>query len=499
MSAPVASPVARLPRLVAGQSSWSLPLNDYAVLELARLLVLDEVEEREALAAQLMSVDPAVTLWVACAASSAGEVGWEADTGPSCVVDLAVWLARFAERCLSWSAGDTTESRAEPASRARWGELAADAVAVGNLAAGPIADDDVAAEAFLLGLLHNAADWLRTCGPRVSIAKQQSGCLPGWLVTRLRERSRSSRSEPMRHVVRAAQVWRESGRQSRQLEGIELGDAFRARQRWKAPPRSTQSQCHLLAGLSHRLGRLEHLERDYSRALEQEKLAALGELAYGASHEINNPLANISTRAQALMLDEPDPERRRMLAIINTQAFRANEMIADMMLFARPPELVREQVDLVALVEALVGELAEEADLQGTRLTRSGITDPLPTSVDRTQLTMALRAIVINSLQALGAEGEVDVAVKRARAGGDGGAPCSCIAVEDTGPGIPPHVRRHLFDPFYSGREAGRGLGLGLAKCWRVVSLHGGRIDVTSAPRQGTIFSVTLPLETASR
>ena len=127
------------------------------------------------------------------------------------------------------------------------------------------------------------------------------------------------------------------------------------------------------------------------------------------------------------------------------------------------------------------------------------MTDPLPASVDRTQLTMALRAIVINSLQALGAEGDVDVAVKRARAGGDGGAPCACIAVEDTGPGIPPHVRRHLFDPFYSGREAGRGLGLGLAKCWRVVSLHGGRIDVTSAPRQGTIFSVTLPLETASR
>ena len=75
--------------------------------------------------------------------------------------------------------------------------------------------------------------------------------------------------------------------------------------------------------------------------LEQAKLDALKELAYGASHEINNPLANISARAQTLLRDEPDPERRRALEAIQQQALRAHEMISDLMLFARPPRLAR--------------------------------------------------------------------------------------------------------------------------------------------------------------
>jgi hypothetical protein len=65
--------------------------------------------------------------------------------------------------------------------------------------------------------------------------------------------------------------------------------------------------------------------------------------------------------------------------------------------------------------------------------------------------------------------------------------------VADNGPGIGPDVRRHLFDPFYSGREAGRGLGFGLPKCWRIARSHGGRIDVESTPGRGATFVVTLP------
>jgi signal transduction histidine kinase len=68
------------------------------------------------------------------------------------------------------------------------------------------------------------------------------------------------------------------------------------------------------------------------------------------------------------------------------------------------------------------------------------------------------------------------------------------IAISDTGPGIPPEVRRHIFDPFYSGREAGRGLGLGLSKCWRIVTMHGGRLDVESTGA-GSRFTIHLPAQ----
>ncbi len=67
------------------------------------------------------------------------------------------------------------------------------------------------------------------------------------------------------------------------------------------------------------------------------------------------------------------------------------------------------------------------------------------------------------------------------------------VEVRDTGPGISEEVRRHMFDPFYSGREAGRGLGLGLSKCWRVIEVHGGKIEVRSEIGKGTTFVVLLP------
>ena len=80
-------------------------------------------------------------------------------------------------------------------------------------------------------------------------------------------------------------------------------------------------------------------EPRYSPAdLEREKLASLKQFAYGLSHEINNPLTNISMRAQALLASEKDPDRRRALEAINAQAFRAFEMLADLMLFAHPPQ-----------------------------------------------------------------------------------------------------------------------------------------------------------------
>src|SRR5262245_8539805 len=111
---------------------------------------------------------------------------------------------------------------------------------------------------------------------------------------------------------------------------------------------------------------------DFAASLEAARLEALYHFAYGWSHEINNPLANLATRAQTLLLDEKDPERRRRLATINQQAFRAHEMIADLMLFARPPALRLEETDLTQLADTVVAELQDIAREQGTKLTRTG-------------------------------------------------------------------------------------------------------------------------------
>ena len=134
------------------------------------------------------------------------------------------------------------------------------------------------------------------------------------------------------------------------------------------------------------------LDPHFAAALEQAKLEALYQFAYGLSHEINNPLANIATRAQTLLIDEKDPERRRKLAVINQQAFRAHEMIADLMLFARPPALRLEPVDLVDLASRVIAELQPTAREQATALLVAGDTGPLVCSADPTHLSAALRA-----------------------------------------------------------------------------------------------------------
>lgn len=246
-----------------------------------------------------------------------------------------------------------------------------------------------------------------------------------------------------------------------------------------------------LLRLAARLAPLESLQKDFARRLETEKLLAMKELAYGAGHEINNPLANISVRAQTLIKQEHDPERRRMLAAINGQVYRAHEMIADLMLFAQPPKLTPAETDLQALMQRTVTGLLPDAARQNSTLIVQPAETPLVVNVDPVQLALALHAMIINSLEAMGQGGRIELQARLQRAAG--GKEWAKIRICDDGPGITEEVRRHLFDPFYSGREAGRGLGFGLSKCWRIVTAHGGRIDVESLPGQGACFVILLP------
>jgi signal transduction histidine kinase len=232
-------------------------------------------------------------------------------------------------------------------------------------------------------------------------------------------------------------------------------------------------------------------ETDFQRQLEIEKLEALAEFAAGAAHEINNPLAVIAGRAQLLLRGERDPDRRRELAVINGQAMRIHEMIADLMLFARPPRPQAANCDVAALVASLVAEILPKAIERDIKLLFDAPDGPLVILADAIQLAVALKAIVDNALAVLMPGGTINIVVRRNE--DDGQETEAEIVIRDTGPGISPEVRRHLFDPFYSGRGAGRGLGMGLAKCWRIVTNHRGRIDVESSPGRGAAFTIRLP------
>jgi len=232
------------------------------------------------------------------------------------------------------------------------------------------------------------------------------------------------------------------------------------------------------------------LREQFGRAVAEARLEAMRELAYGAGHEINNPLANIATRAQALLLEETDPERRRRLSTIVDQSFRARDMIGGLMLFARPPKPQLELVDLGGIIAAVIESVRGQAAARGGRFEYSPPPMPLSVFVDRVQVEEAIRVVVVNAFEAVATGGRVVLEATRRPAEAGGG--CE-VTVADDGRGMSFEAARRAFDPFYSGREAGRGAGLGLSKAWRLVEASGGTVLLESRPGHGTRVSVVLP------
>lgn len=242
-----------------------------------------------------------------------------------------------------------------------------------------------------------------------------------------------------------------------------------------------------LGALDARLKRIDQLESDFQAEVEKEKIAAMRQLAYGASHEVNNPLANISTRAQALLRDETDQKRRDRLMTIDAQAFRAHDMISNLMKFARPPrpQFTREQ--LFPVVERVLRRLTELARIQETEI-EVEVDTAIYFDVDKNQLEEVLFEVIQNAMEALRRGGKI-----RVKADWNAGESPLTINIMDDGPGISNEVRRHIFDPFFSGREAGRGLGFGLSKAWRLMELHEGTIRIKDVD-QGANIELQFPI-----
>jgi signal transduction histidine kinase len=353
---------------------------------------------------------------------------------------------------------------------------------------------DVAAH---LARLVVAATWFEMPGERTeSTIISSAGQLPASvevMLGELRSTSSASQERPAAGFVNAAGRRLAEYREGALPDDAAVKDALAhgqaTRERWLDPSDATAGATlrEVVAGF----GRLAELKTQFAVALEREKLAALAEFAGGAGHEINNPLAVIAGRAQLLLPGERDPQRRRELAVIGAQAMRIHEMIADLMLFARPPLMNKAACDLGELVEESLTPFREVTRQREIQLVYHRPSEPVVVPADAVQLLVALSALVRNSLEALVDSGRIEVSLDWMT--GPNADRCAEIVVRDNGPGVSDDVRRHLFDPYYSGRPAGRGLGLGLSKCWRIVTAHSGVVDFDSEPGRGATFRLRLP------
>jgi two-component system, NtrC family, sensor histidine kinase HydH len=236
------------------------------------------------------------------------------------------------------------------------------------------------------------------------------------------------------------------------------------------------------------VGDITEQERLRQRLSEVEQLAAVGELAAGLAHEIRNPLAAI-LNAATLLEDEATltaDERASILEAVKTEARRLNTTLSDFLLFARPREPTRQNGDITKVVEHVSALLQEERSRRGGVQVDLCI-DPTipPLAFDADQLTQVLWNIARNGVEAMQGQGRLSLNVGRRN--GE-----VLITVADTGPGIPPDERRRIFQPFVSKKPGGTGLGLAIAQ--RIVTAHGGRIDLESAPDHGSRFIISLPV-----
>jgi two-component system, NtrC family, sensor kinase len=223
--------------------------------------------------------------------------------------------------------------------------------------------------------------------------------------------------------------------------------------------------------------------------IRSEKLATTGRLAAGVAHEINNPLGGILLCGNLLLENMParDPRRDTMVRIVE-QAARAKEIVVGLLDFARQAAPNLERHDLNRVVLEVLRLLDRQPQFRAMRLRTELSTAPLWVRVDRLKIHQVLVNILLNALDAMREGGQLTI-----RTGFSERTGFCRVAVSDTGSGIRDEDMAHLFEPFFTTKDVGRGLGLGLAIAYGIVTQHGGTIDVQSQWGVGSTFRVVLP------
>jgi nitrogen-specific signal transduction histidine kinase len=246
------------------------------------------------------------------------------------------------------------------------------------------------------------------------------------------------------------------------------------------------------------------VEQREERERLRDRLASLGEMAAGIAHELKNPLAGIEVMAGLLRRQVPDrKEAQSTLADIISEAKLANEIVVEMLDFVRP---VRLQVERTAIADVLHQAvlLAESKTSRGGVAVTMDVPNGLPTiEGDHTQLCQVFTNLIANAFEALEGRGEVAISASLQATEPDpelGFAsdppPAVVVDVIDNGPGVAAELSDRIYDPFFTTKVKGTGLGLGIVR--KIVDAHDGRIDLSSSKETGTRFRVTLPVSSSA-
>ncbi len=265
-----------------------------------------------------------------------------------------------------------------------------------------------------------------------------------------------------------------------------------------------QAESQREAALSQREAALEALRRSMeqltatqAQLIQAAKLAAVGELAAGVAHELNNPLTSILGFAELLLNTvPPDIPFRHDLEIIARQARRARDIVRNLLDFARQNKPQQLPADVNQIVRQTLDLIRQHIEKSGITIAEDYASDLGLLTLDIGQMKQVFLNLITNATHAMPKGGSLSL--RTARIGDE-----VAVAISDTGVGIPPDMLDHIFEPFFTTKEVGQGTGLGLSISLGIVQEHGGRITVASRVAEpapggkpgGSTFTVWLPAE----
>lgn len=227
------------------------------------------------------------------------------------------------------------------------------------------------------------------------------------------------------------------------------------------------------------------------------RLASLGQLAASVAHEINNPVAgvlNLSMLLQRILTPDGIPPRRldefrAYLDRIVQETGRIGRIVSGLLAFSRRSKPQRSHADLNQVIRSTLALVMHQLELAGIQPVLELATELPPVYCDASQIQQVVMNLLLNAAEAARGRGPLTV-----RSGRETGPERIFLEVADQGAGMPPDVLEHIYEPFYTTKEEGKGVGLGLAVVYGIVEAHGGEIEVHSVIDRGTTFRVHLPL-----